>query len=113
MKLVAILNVFTNINFSCNNFQWEISKEIGDLKSLYVLNLSQNGFTGQVPLRLENLKQLESLDLSLYNLIGEIPPQLLKPHFPFILEPLIQSTRRDDTERQPNPNIHKSFIPRK
>ncbi|CAL5422800.1 unnamed protein product [Camellia sinensis] len=76
MKLVTILNVFTSIDFSCNNFQGKISKEIGDLKSLYVLNLSQNGFRGKFPSTFENLKQLESLDLSLNNLLGEIPPHL-------------------------------------
>ncbi|KAL7194995.1 hypothetical protein ACSBR1_035250 [Camellia fascicularis] len=85
MKLVKILNVFTSIDFSCNNFQGEIPKEIGDLKSLYVLNLSQNGFTGQVPSTLGNLKQLESLDLSLNNLIGEIPPQLASLTFLSVL----------------------------
>ncbi|CAL5422793.1 unnamed protein product [Camellia sinensis] len=85
MKLVTILNVFTSIDFSCNNFQGEIPKEIGDLKSLYVLNLSQNGFTGQVPSTLGNLKQLESLDLSLNNLIGEIPPQLASLTFLSVL----------------------------
>ncbi|CAL5422790.1 unnamed protein product [Camellia sinensis] len=85
MKLVTILNVFTSIDFSCNNFQGGIPKEIGDLKSLYFLNLSQNGFTGQVPSTLGNLKQLESLDLSLNNLIGEIPPQLASLTFLSVL----------------------------
>ncbi|KAL7169600.1 hypothetical protein ACSBR2_034605 [Camellia fascicularis] len=63
----------------------EIPKEIGDLKSLYVLNLSQNGFTGQFPSTLENLKQLESLDLSLNKPIGEIPPQLASLTFLSVL----------------------------
>ncbi|KAF5941002.1 hypothetical protein HYC85_022169 [Camellia sinensis] len=59
MKLVTLLNVFTSINFSCNNFQGEIPKEIGDLKSLYVLNLSltDRRLTTKISVKLLNWTQ--------------------------------------------------------
>ena len=66
MELVKVLTIFTSIDFSCNNFQGEIPKDIGGLKLLYVLNLSSIG----------QLRQLESLDLSQNKLSGEIPAQL-------------------------------------
>ncbi|KAM7477811.1 hypothetical protein LguiA_026024 [Lonicera macranthoides] len=76
MELVQILTVFTAIDFSMNNFEGNIPKTIGELKSLYVLNLSHNALTGSIPSSLGNLKQLGSLDLSVNELIGKIPQEL-------------------------------------
>jgi hypothetical protein len=75
-KIVKILNIFTSLDFSCNNFDGSIPGEIGELKSLYILNLSHNAFTGQIPPSLGKLSKLESLDLSSNELTGEIPFQL-------------------------------------
>ncbi|KAG2686058.1 hypothetical protein I3760_10G158200 [Carya illinoinensis] len=75
-ELVKILSIFTSIDISCNNLDGEIPKDIGLLKSLYVLNLSHNALAGQIPNSLANLARLESLDLSSNKLTGEIPMQL-------------------------------------
>ncbi|XP_021802759.1 receptor-like protein 12 [Prunus avium] len=76
MELVKILTVYTSIDFSCNNFNGSIPKEIGELKTLYILNLSNNALTDEIPSSLGNLLKVESLDLSNNNLSGKIPPQL-------------------------------------
>ncbi|XP_059428286.1 putative receptor like protein 25 [Corylus avellana] len=76
MELVKILTIFTSIDFSCNNLEGPVPKELGGLRSLYVLNLLHNALTGQIPPSLANLTQLESLDLSRNKLTGEIPVQL-------------------------------------
>ena len=84
-EFVKVLTIFTSIDFSCNNFQGEIPKDIGDLKLLYVLNLSGNGFTGRIPSSIGQLRQLESLDLSQNKLSGEIPAQLASLNFLSVL----------------------------
>ncbi|KAG2713792.1 hypothetical protein I3760_04G191700 [Carya illinoinensis] len=64
------------IDFSCNRFEGEIPKQVGNLKGLHVLNLSNNAFTGHIPSSFVNLTLLESLDLSQNKLFGEIPLEL-------------------------------------
>ncbi|KAM3340475.1 hypothetical protein P3S68_030346 [Capsicum galapagoense] len=64
MEIVKILEVFTSIDFSCNNFLGEIPEVLGDVKSLYLLNFSHNALTGRIPKALGKLTQLGSLDLS-------------------------------------------------
>ncbi|CAN6576104.1 unnamed protein product [Malus baccata var. baccata] len=81
IELVKILTIFTSIDFSCNNLSGPIPKEMGELKSLYLLNLSSNAFTGEIPSSFGNMRQLESLDLSQNKLSGKIPPQLAKLNF--------------------------------
>ncbi|KAG6671229.1 hypothetical protein I3843_Q007200 [Carya illinoinensis] len=76
LNLVKILNIFTILDLSCNNFNGPLPKEFGDFKSLYVLNLSHNVFTGNIPESLGKLSNLESLDLSSNELTGEIPIEL-------------------------------------
>ncbi|KAJ6932490.1 receptor-like protein 1 [Populus alba x Populus x berolinensis] len=72
----SIIQYFTGIDFSCNNFIGEIPLEIGNLSMIKVLNLSHNSLTGPIPPTFSNLKEIESLDLSYNKLDGEIPPQL-------------------------------------
>ncbi|KAI9397476.1 hypothetical protein POPTR_003G041600v4 [Populus trichocarpa] len=72
----SIIQYFTGIDFSCNNFIGEIPPEIGNLSMIKVLNLSHNSLTGPIPPTFSNLKEIESLDLSYNKLDGEIPPQL-------------------------------------
>ncbi|KAG6780409.1 hypothetical protein POTOM_013266 [Populus tomentosa] len=74
----TIIQYFTGIDFSCNNFIGEIPPEIGNLSMIKVLNLSHNSLTGPIPPSFSNLKEIESLDLSYNKLDGEIPPQLTK-----------------------------------
>ncbi|RXI01472.1 hypothetical protein DVH24_014821 [Malus domestica] len=81
MDLQKILTIFTLIDFSGNKFSGSIPKELGDLKSLYVLNLSSNAFTGEIPSSLGNLQKLESLDLSRNKLSGQIPPEFAELNF--------------------------------
>jgi len=76
VELVKIPNIFTTIDFFCNNFDGPIPEEIGEFTLLYILNLSHNAFTGQIPASLGKLSNLESLDLSSNKLTGEIPMQL-------------------------------------
>ncbi|RXI01451.1 hypothetical protein DVH24_014800 [Malus domestica] len=78
--LAKILNFLTLIDFSCNNFSGPIPKEMGDLKSLYLLNLLSNAFTGEIP-SFGNMRQLEYLDLSQNKRSGQIPQQLAKLNF--------------------------------
>ncbi|XP_059436489.1 putative receptor like protein 25 [Corylus avellana] len=76
VELVKILTIFTSLDFSCNNFDGPIPRELGELKSLRGLNLSHNAFTGQISQSLEKLTYLESLDLSSNKFTGEISVQL-------------------------------------
>ncbi|KAG6645795.1 hypothetical protein I3843_08G141600 [Carya illinoinensis] len=76
LEFEKILTIITSLDLSCNSFDGDIPKEIGEFKVLYALNLSHNAFTGQIPQALVNLRALESLDLSSNKLIGEIPLQL-------------------------------------
>ncbi|GLT32395.1 hypothetical protein SLA2020_070660 [Shorea laevis] len=75
-RLVKILSLFASIDFSCNKFEGQIPKVLGEFRALYALNLSHNYFIGLIPSSLGNLQHLESLDLSSNNLSGEIPQQL-------------------------------------
>ncbi|MED6156158.1 hypothetical protein PIB30_011888 [Stylosanthes scabra] len=81
MELVKILTIFTSIDFSYNQFEGAIPKELTDFKSLHLLNLSHNALTGQIPSSIGNLNQLESLDLSMNSLEGEIPTELANLNF--------------------------------
>ncbi|XP_059663923.1 receptor-like protein 34 [Cornus florida] len=74
---LKILNIFTVIDLSSNQFEGKVSESIGILKGLHVLNLSDNNLIGQIPSSLGNLTELESLDLSQNKLSGEIPQQLI------------------------------------
>ncbi|XP_059292628.1 receptor-like protein 35 [Lycium ferocissimum] len=85
MEIENILEVFTAIDFSCNNFQGEIPKVLGDLNSLYLLNLSHNALTGRIPKALGKLSQLGSLDLSVNHLSGRIPDELASLTFLSVL----------------------------
>ncbi|KAH0720591.1 hypothetical protein KY285_005409 [Solanum tuberosum] len=76
MEIENILEVFTSIDFSSNNFEGEIPEVLGDLKLLYLLNLSHNALTGRIPKALGKLTQLGSLDLSVNQLSGRIPDEL-------------------------------------
>ncbi|XP_015159001.1 receptor-like protein 12 [Solanum tuberosum] len=76
MEIENILEVFTSIDFSCNNFEGEIPEVLGDLKLLYLLNFSHNALTGRIPKALGKLSQLGSLDLSVNQLSGRIPDEL-------------------------------------
>ncbi|KAL7169599.1 hypothetical protein ACSBR2_034604 [Camellia fascicularis] len=55
MEQVKILNIFTSIDISNNNFQGVIPNTVGDLKSLYVLNASHNALTSPIPSSIGNL----------------------------------------------------------
>ncbi|XP_027907231.1 receptor-like protein 32 [Vigna unguiculata] len=79
--LVKILSVFTSIDFSFNNFEGEIPKQLFDFKELYALNLSNNAFSGQISPSIRNLKELESLDLSNNSFEGNIPTELASLSF--------------------------------
>ena len=72
MDMVKILTILTLVDFSGNNFNGPILKEMGEFKSLYFLNLSSNSFTGKIPTSFGNMHQLESLDLSQNKLSREI-----------------------------------------
>ncbi|XVE78314.1 hypothetical protein DITRI_Ditri13aG0134700 [Diplodiscus trichospermus] len=69
------------IDFSSNNFEGCIPKNIGNLKALRLLNFSNNVFSCHIPPSLGNLSNFESLDLSHNNLSGEIPSELLQLTF--------------------------------
>ncbi|KAG5226233.1 receptor protein [Salix suchowensis] len=77
----SIIQYFTGIDFSCNNFTGEIPPEIGNLSMIKVLNLSHNSLIGPIPSTFSNLEEIESLDLSYNKLEGEIPPQLIGLYF--------------------------------
>ncbi|XP_062106351.1 receptor-like protein 7 [Humulus lupulus] len=74
--LEKIISIFITIDFSRNNFEGEIPKSIGMLKSLKGLNFSQNKLNGSIPLSLINLSNLEWFDLSSNELVGEIPDKM-------------------------------------
>ncbi|KAI9378773.1 hypothetical protein POPTR_018G145512v4 [Populus trichocarpa] len=74
----SIIQYFTGIDFSFNNFTGEIPPEIGNLSMIKALNLSHNSLTGPIPPTFWNLKEIESLDLSYNKLDGEIPPRLIE-----------------------------------
>jgi hypothetical protein len=76
-----IIEYFTGIDFSCNNFTGKIPPEIGNLSKIKALNLSHNSLTEPIPPTFWNLKEIESLDLSYNKLDGEIPPQLIELFF--------------------------------
>ncbi|CAN6908845.1 unnamed protein product [Brassica oleracea] len=75
-SLRAILETYTEIDFSENKLGGQIPESIGLLKSLIVLNLSNNDFTGHIPSSWANLTRLESLDISQNQLSGKIPQEL-------------------------------------
>ncbi|PKI35136.1 hypothetical protein CRG98_044487 [Punica granatum] len=77
MELVRIQIALSLIDLSCNRFQGEIPRVIGNLQSLKGLNLSHNNLRGVIPSSLGNLTQLEWLDLSSNNFAGEIPAALV------------------------------------
>lgn len=81
LNLVKILIAFTSLNFSSNNFEGPIPKQLMNLTALHVLNLSQSTFSGSIPSSLGNLKHLESLDLSFNSLSGEIPIEFAQLSF--------------------------------
>ncbi|XP_060667236.1 receptor-like protein 9DC3 [Ziziphus jujuba] len=76
IELVKIQTIFTTIDLSKNNFEGEIPKLLGNLRSLKGLNFSHNKLTGSIPPSLGNLSSLEWLDLSSNQLVGRIPQQL-------------------------------------
>ncbi|KAK2432745.1 receptor protein [Trifolium repens] len=78
LNLVKIFIAFTSLDFSSNQFEGPIPKELMSLKALHALNLSQNAFSGSIPSSLGNLKHLESLDFSINSLSGEIPTELAR-----------------------------------
>ncbi|KAJ9687196.1 hypothetical protein PVL29_015877 [Vitis rotundifolia] len=80
-ELQRILDIFTAMDLSNNEFEGKIPDSIGELKSLHVLDLSNNSIEGPIPSSLENLSQLESLDLSDNRLSGRIPWQLTRLTF--------------------------------
>ncbi|CBI20012.3 unnamed protein product, partial [Vitis vinifera] len=80
-ELQRILDIFTAIDLSNNEFEGKIPDSIGELKSLHVLDLSNNSLEGPIPSSLENLSQLESLDFSDNRLSGRIPWQLTRLTF--------------------------------
>nr|ADN34092.1 hypothetical protein [Cucumis melo subsp. melo] len=75
------LFIWKTIDLSSNDFNGEIPKEIGTLRSLVGLNLSHNKLSGGIPTSLGNLSNLEWLDLSSNELFGSIPPQLVSLTF--------------------------------
>ncbi|XP_071688735.1 receptor-like protein 6 [Rutidosis leptorrhynchoides] len=80
-EYVKILNIFTAIDLSSNDFEGDIPQSLTDLLGLQSLNLSNNHLTGNVLPSLGNLKKLESLDLSHNELSGKIPRELLQLGF--------------------------------
>ncbi|XVF78259.1 hypothetical protein PTKIN_Ptkin14bG0116600 [Pterospermum kingtungense] len=76
IEFERILEIFTTIDFSNNQFEGQVSEVLGELKDLLVLNFSDNKLTGQIPSSLGNLLALESLDLSSNMIEGRIPVQL-------------------------------------
>ncbi|MFS7983917.1 putative leucine-rich repeat domain superfamily [Helianthus anomalus] len=80
-EYTKILNIFTAIDLSCNNFKGQIPQSLQDLHGLESLNLSNNHFTGHILPSVGNLKNLESLDLFQNELSGQIPQQLLQLGF--------------------------------
>ena len=50
-----IINIFTTIDLSCNNFQGRIPDVVGKLNSLIVLNFSHNSLIGHISLSFKKL----------------------------------------------------------
>ncbi|KAK2968377.1 hypothetical protein RJ640_015373 [Escallonia rubra] len=71
-----MLDYFSAIDLSCNNFVGRIPPEIGRVFNLKSLNLSHNSLSGTIPITFANLTGTESLDLSYNRLTGNIPSQL-------------------------------------
>nr|XP_048332933.1 receptor-like protein 32 [Ziziphus jujuba var. spinosa] len=69
LELEKIKTMFTTIDLSKNNFEGEIPKLIGNLKSLKGLNFSHDKLTCPIPSTLENLSNLKWLDLSQTSLL--------------------------------------------
>ncbi|KAJ4822883.1 hypothetical protein Tsubulata_023551 [Turnera subulata] len=76
IEMQRVLQIFTTLDLSGNNFEGEIPEYIGKLRSLQGLNLSHNNLSGGIPSSLGNLTALEWLDLSVNKLSGHIPPEL-------------------------------------
>ncbi|XP_017240152.1 receptor-like protein 9DC3 [Daucus carota subsp. sativus] len=76
-QVSKILHIYTAVDLSCNKFQGEVPKVIGELKGLALLNLSHNSLTGPIPSQLGNMKALQSLDLSSNQFTGAIPYPLI------------------------------------
>ncbi|PNY12684.1 hypothetical protein L195_g009318 [Trifolium pratense] len=76
LNFAKIFIAFTSLDFSSNQFEGPIPKELMSLKALHALNLSQNAFSGSIHSSISNLKHLESLDFSINSLSGEIPTEL-------------------------------------
>ncbi|XP_060667195.1 receptor-like protein 9DC3 [Ziziphus jujuba] len=76
IELVKIQTIFTTIDLFRNNFEGEIPKLLGNLRSLKGLNFSHNKLTGSIPPSFGNLSGLEWLDLSSNQFVGGIPQQL-------------------------------------
>ncbi|MED6156148.1 hypothetical protein PIB30_011878 [Stylosanthes scabra] len=85
IELVKILTTFTSIDFSYNQFEGKLPKELMDFKALHLLNLSHNALSGQIPSSIGNMSQLESLDLSMNSLEGQIPTELANLNFLSVL----------------------------
>ncbi|XP_057796921.1 receptor-like protein 9DC3 [Salvia miltiorrhiza] len=79
--LKRLLEAFTIIDLSSNNFSGSIPDSIGNLNSLRYLNLSHNNLMGHIPASLGNISVLESLDLSWNKLDGRIPSELTRLTF--------------------------------
>ncbi|XP_057797863.1 receptor-like protein 20 [Salvia miltiorrhiza] len=79
--LKRLLEDFTTIDLSSNNFSGSIPDSIGNLNSLRYLNLSHNNLMGHIPASLGNISVLESLDLSSNKLDGGIPSELTRLTF--------------------------------
>ncbi|XP_057797972.1 receptor like protein 22-like [Salvia miltiorrhiza] len=79
--LTRLLEAFTTIDLSSNNFSGSIPDSIGNLNSLRYLNLSHNNLMGHIPASLGNISVLESLDLSSNKLDGRIPSELTRLTF--------------------------------
>ncbi|XP_057797937.1 receptor-like protein 9DC3 [Salvia miltiorrhiza] len=79
--LTRLLEAFTTIDLSSNNFSGSIPDCIGNLNSLRYLNLSHNNLMGHIPASLGNISVLESLDLSSNKLDGRIPSELTRLTF--------------------------------
>ncbi|GAB4856629.1 hypothetical protein Ancab_040499 [Ancistrocladus abbreviatus] len=71
-----VLNIFTSIDLSRNNFSGKIPDSIGNLVGLQSLNLSHNNLNGGIPSSLGSITNLESLDLAYNMLLGDIPREL-------------------------------------
>ncbi|XP_060178210.1 putative receptor like protein 25 [Lycium barbarum] len=67
MEIENILEVFTAIDFTCNNFQGEIPEILGDLNTFYLLNLSHNALTGRIPKALGKIPRGNQLQMLLDN----------------------------------------------